>query len=594
MLFRKLRIIWRLILYFSLLLIIQMLFIGWFSYSWVSNNLKTTYINNMYGIDSSATQQINTIRHYYEELSDRYLANMTIQNLLVENISLTANTRFIINKADIDNELFDPTDTIYCVIVQNNGALYYPGSGAYNSTTIDVVKNSTAYAKSLQSHGNNLWVSANDNMNSGVKEPYLYVCRTYRSVLLRKWPALGQFVMQIPMEVLGSTFAKINMVNGEYYEVVDSKGVYIYSTKSIDYFNGQIDSGLMSSLNGPAGNFTKMIEKEEYLITYSITQGNGWSIVHYLPMKVISSAAVRMRNYILLIMLLSLVALFPLFILMSRSISQPIRKLKSVVDEFGSGNLSVREETERLDEIGHLQMSYNKMADDINSLLAKVNDDNKQKTLLELNMLEYQINPHFLYNSLDSVNWLAKSAGNKEIEELVGALAKYLRVGLSKGKEIYKVKDELEHIQQYLLINKIRYRDCFQFEIRANGEVLDCPTIKILLQPIVENAIKYGIDKKKTNGFILVTAVKEEHAVLLQVSDNGPGIPNERLQAIRRILADHTQLDLDSDSGFGLYNVNQRIWLHYGEGYGIIVESDAGIGTTVSVKLPLLNVYKFV
>jgi two-component system sensor histidine kinase YesM len=242
-----------------------------------------------------------------------------------------------------------------------------------------------------------------------------------------------------------------------------------------------------------------------------------------------------------------------------------------------------------MDEIGHLQASFNKMAEDINNLLDKNAEENKQLRLMELNMIEYQINPHFLYNSLDSINWMAHKAGNEDIEEMVTALARFFRVGLSKGKEFYKIGDELEHVRQYLLINKIRFKDCFDFSVEAGPEVLEYSTIKIILQPIVENAIKYGIDKSGTNGFIRVNVKLEENSVLFEVSDNGAGIPGERLNAIQKVLTKHTQIVDSSLNGFGLLNVNQRIWMQFGEGYGIIIDSVVGIGTIVHIRIPLLQ-----
>jgi two-component system, sensor histidine kinase YesM len=276
------------------------------------------------------------------------------------------------------------------------------------------------------------------------------------------------------------------------------------------------------------------------------------------------------------------------------------------VEQFGKGNLKARASTNRMDEVGHLQVSFNKMADDISNLLEKIEYENKQRRLMELNILEYQVNPHFLYNTLDSINWMAQKAGKEDIGELAGALARFFRVGLSKGNEFYEVKDELEHVQQYLLINKIRYKDCFQYQITSDPDVLENHTIKIILQPIVENAIKYGINKRSAGGYISVSAKKDNDSILFEISDNGEGIQNDRLQAIQSALGKHTVIDgepVDSrnsrstGSGFGLFNVNQRIWLHFGDGFGITIDSVAqnsgkennstGSGTVVRIRIPI-------
>lgn len=585
--FNNISITRRLILYFSLLLVLQMMIIGWFSYSWVSNYLKELYVINMRGINDSVSQQINSVRTYYEELSDRILANTILQNLLVKNIDANSGIHIVEDETILCNQLYDPTDTIYAIILQPNGKLHQPGSGKYIGTNFDRIILTKAYQKSLESNGRNLWISVNENMMTGKPEPFLYECRTLNS-LEYKMRALGQLVIQIPLEKLSDTFSKINIETGEYYEILDNDGNYLYSTSDINVIGKRVNDDFLAALGKKTEGVMMMRKgKEDFLVSYSIKHENDWNVVHVLPMKVITSNAEKVRDYLLLIMFLSLMGLLPLLSVLSGSISRPVRRLKSIVEEFGAGNLAVREKTNRTDEIGHLQVSFNKMAEDINSLLDKITEEHKQRRLMELNILEYQINPHFLYNSLDSVNWMAKASGNKDIEDLVCALAKFLRVGLSKGKELYKVKDELEHVRQYLVINKIRFKDCFNYEIQADDDVLEYSTVKIILQPIVENAIKYSINKRRTDGFISVTAQKEEHTLMFQVSDNGPGIQKERLQAINNILADHTQMDTEPESGFGLYNVNQRIWLHFGDGYGITLESDAAYGTTVQVRLPL-------
>lgn len=526
---------------------------------------------------------------YYVDLSDRILANNAIQELLVKNVNASSSSAIYADQTKVGDQLYDPTDTIFAIIVQKNGILYQPASGRYVSVTYDRVMKSEAYRKSLESDGRNLWISSGVNLISGNSEPCLYECRTLKSLEVRSRP-LGQLIIQIPMSVLADTFKKINLNDGEYYSIFDPEGYCIYSTGDMSLIGKKADAAFLAVLSKQSDGYDiRRIGGKECLLSYSVRRDDGWNILHVLPMKAITARAERVRDDILIVMLASLLVLLPLSVLMSRSVSRPIRKLKSVVEEFGAGNLAVRDIEVRADEIGRLQASFNKMADDINSLLIRITDEHKQRRMLELSMLEYQINPHFLYNSLDSIGWLAKAAGSRETEELVYALSGFLRIGLSKGRDSYKVRDELEHVRLYMLINKIRYKNCFQFEIQADESVLDCQTIRIILQPVVENAVKYGVDKGGTNGLIRVAASKAEDTVLFEVSDNGRGIPPERVRAIRSILADHTLLDAESESGFGLFNVNQRIWLHYGEGYGITIDSAEGEGTTVRVTIPTIR-----
>lgn len=572
---------------FYLLLLIQVIIIGWFSYSWISAYQRETNINYMQVTNSGLMQQINYIRTYYENESEKILSNDTIQDILVRNINATLGSAIVLDLSTVGNLLHDPTDTFNIVIAQKNGIIYQPYSSRYIGTTYSQIITTKAYAKSLESYSN-VWLAVNENMMNNKKEPYLYLCRTLKS-LETKSRVLGQLMIQIPIDTLSDIFKTSRLKSGEYYALVDNDGNFIYNTENMNKIGERADETSLSIIS-QNGDGWRIIDqnKDKYLISYSKHPGNGWSVLHVLPMRYISANAKAVRNYIILIMLISLLVFLPILVLRSRSLSKPIRNLNTTVEKFGKGDLSIREPIDRLDEIGHLQISFNKMADDINSLLSRITDEHKQRRLLELNILEYQINPHFLYNSFDSINMMAKVAGNKDIEDMVCALARYLRVGLSKGKEFYEVRHELEHVRQYLLINMIRFKDCFTFDIEADPDVLECMTIKIILQPLVENAIKYGINKKNSTGFIKISARIDGGAVLFEITDNGPGIPKERLATLRSLLNDHT-LESDGDNGFGLYNVNQRIWLHFGDGYGIEFDEQTQTGTTVRVKVPCIK-----
>lgn len=583
--FKKMSITWRMMLYLSILFSVQTSLIGWFSYNWVSTYLKDTYIKKILETNYTIMQQTNYIRSKYEEISDGVLANPTIQNILHKKYNAALSSQISRDKNSVDALLSNPDDSTYSMIVAKNGNIYQSFSGRYLSASYESMVNSKIFKYSKSSDGSNLWTTSSENIMAGDNEPFLYLCRTLKS-LEPKTKVMGQLIIQIPIDILDNVFKQSKLDTGEYYAIINSNGDYLYHTGNMNLYGKKVDRNILSLLNYEKDGY-KILKKEnnDLILSYSVFSvygEKGWSVVHVLPMSAILSNARTIRNVILLIMIFSLLASFPILVLLSNTISSPIKKLKSAVEQFGKGNLQARASTNRMDEVGHLQVSFNKMADDINLLLEKIAFEHKQRRLLELSVLEYQINPHFLYNTLDSINWMAQKAGKEDISELAGALARFFRKSLSKGNEFYKVKDELEHVQQYLLINKIRYKDCFQYQITADPEVLENLTIKIILQPLVENAIKYGVNKKSTGGFIHVTVKKDNEVVLFEISDNGEGIENNRLKAIQGALRKHITMDdeqgdiknsINTGSGFGLFNVNQRIWLHYGDNYGITIDN---------------------
>jgi len=584
---QKMSITWRLILYFSLILVVQMIFISVFSYSWLSNYLENTNINRMQQINSSILHEINYFRNNYEEMSDIILASNYIQILLKKTYDVLPDTQMLDDKSTLEKVLYDPTNMTNTVIIGENGIVYQSCKDVLMPIIFSRIRNTIVYKKSLTSKGNNIWVPSKENILNNNTEPSLYICRTLNSLDIKN-TKLGQLMIQIPFDEVNAVFNQNTMEEGEYFAITDNDGVYIYNTKYKNKIGEKADESILPTVSNQTNEY-KIVNKGKvnYLVVYSKYQGNGWNIIHVLPMSVITSNAGMVRNYILLIMLLSLLLLLPILIILSSTISKPIQKLKSTVELFGEGNLSTRSEVKRMDEIGRLQFSFNKMAEDINDLLCKNAEKNKQLRIMELNMIEYQINPHFLYNSLDTINWIAQKQGNKDIEEMAVALANFFRIGLSNGKEFIKIKDELEHVKQYLLINKIRFKDSFRFEVQAEQDILDCLTIKIILQPIVENAIKYAIDKNASDGCIRVIAKREKSDIIFEVTDNGPGIEKDRISAISNALEKHIQIDENSANGFGLFNVNKRIWMHYGDGYGITINSRIGIGTVVYIKIPL-------
>ncbi len=217
----------------------------------------------------------------------------------------------------------------------------------------------------------------------------------------------------------------------------------------------------------------------------------------------------------------------------------------------------------------------------IGELMEQIIHEQEQKRRGELEVLHAQIHPHFLYNTLNSVVRMAGSGKSEDVITMITSLSKFFRISLSRGKHIITVQEELEHIRNYLIIQKIRYKNKFEFEINADPDVMGCPTLKLILQPIVENAIYHGIEYMVDEGLITITAGIEDGKVLIQVKDNGVGIPPDKLASLLSGAP-----GTGEGSGVGLRNVHERIRLYYGADYGLTIESQPDVGTTVCVWIP--------
>jgi two-component system sensor histidine kinase YesM len=246
------------------------------------------------------------------------------------------------------------------------------------------------------------------------------------------------------------------------------------------------------------------------------------------------------------------------------------------------GNFDTQVDVNSSNEIGQLGLRFNRMTAKIKELMLQNVQEQELKRKSELKALQAQINPHFLYNTLDSIIWMAEVNKSKEVVLMVSSLAKLFRLSLSKGDEIIPIRNEIEHIKSYLTIQKMRYKDKLDFEIQVDDHILSYKTIKIILQPLVENSIYHGIKNKDGVGLIRITGTQVGNKIVLSVIDNGIGMTPETLEALLQ-----KPVPSEQGSGMGVNNVNQRIKLYYGEEYGLQYESEPGQGTTVHIWLPM-------
>lgn len=266
-----------------------------------------------------------------------------------------------------------------------------------------------------------------------------------------------------------------------------------------------------------------------------------------------------------------------------RSITMPITRISRVTNQVAKGNLSVRAAAESGAEARMLSDSLNAMIDKINELLDQVTTEQIRLRKAEFELLQAQINPHFLYNTLDTIVWLAEAGDQKRVVSMVGNLSDFFRTSLNQGKDIIFIREELAHVRSYLEIQQVRYQDILRYEITVPEDLYEYKIPKITIQPLVENALYHGIKNKRGQGTITVTGERSENGFVLYVRDNGIGMTQERLNEVR---AGIQKLSYTGKEIYGLYNVNERIRLNFGETYGISIESTYGEGTCVSISLP--------
>jgi len=271
----------------------------------------------------------------------------------------------------------------------------------------------------------------------------------------------------------------------------------------------------------------------------------------------------------------------------SESIYVPIKKLHNVTTTLAQNDLQVLVTRANANEIAELGVSFNVMIGKIRELLDSKIQEQENLKKAEFRALQAQINPHFLYNTLDTIVWMAEAKQNAQVIDIVRALSSFFRISLSKGRDWIPIRDEVEHTRSYLTIQKMRYRDILDYTITVDDAVLDSTILKLTLQPLVENALYHGIKNKRNGGTITVrVTAHDDHCVRLEVEDDGIGFTPERLAQILEDTGDDAGELRLKESGFGLANVNKRIKLFYGRQYGLSIASTYQAGTCVSLLVP--------
>lgn len=395
-------------------------------------------------------------------------------------------------------------------------------------------------------------------------------------------PQLGVLLVDMDYSAISRMMKKINTFNnGQYYYLCDSNGEIIYHPRQI-----QISDGISSENSGKVseykdGVYNDTFEGEHRQVVVNTISYTGWKLVGVIPYSAYTYGMLNIRYFIILLMLMMAMMLVVINRVISVRISRPILRLNGSVMEYEAG-----EKPEIFiggpAEIRHLGHSIQRSYEQIDSLMKQIVTEQTERRKSELDALQSQINPHFLYNALESITWMIEGERNDEAAFMITQLAKLFRISLSKGRAVITVRDELQHARSYMNIQKVRYKNTFSIEFDVDPDIYDYCTVKLILQPILENAINYGVAGMDDCGEIRVTGREEDGVIILAVSDNGMGMTEEEVSLV---LTDSNRIHKHG-SGVGLVNVNNRIQILFGKEYGLVVESEPDEGTTVSIRLP--------
>jgi two-component system sensor histidine kinase YesM len=397
--------------------------------------------------------------------------------------------------------------------------------------------------------------------------------------------AIGFLRVDFKKQMIEDIIKKANSVDGSLTYIQNFKDDVIVSSDEKLIEKYKIKNELAEKLSNSGTELHKInINNEKCLVSSSLINNTDWNIITVVPYSKILSGINSLRLALILLMFLIGTIAYYFAYKFSLSITNRISKLNKAMHKVYEGNFNMRIENSSKDEIGELIDDYNFMISRMAVLIEEQYKSGKEVKNAELKALQAQINPHFLYNTLDMINWMSFKNMNTEISEAVKSLAKFYKLSLSKGKDIVTLGDEISHISSYVQIQNMRYSNRICLVVNVDEKITHYSIIKITLQPIIENAILHGIlGKGAENGVITISGKVENDILFVYVSDDGTGIPKELLDKIFT-----GDISSKKGSGYGIKNIDQRIKLYYGENYGLTFRSELGKGTEVEIKIPAI------
>ncbi|WP_394977550.1 histidine kinase [Candidatus Allofournierella merdipullorum] len=377
----------------------------------------------------------------------------------------------------------------------------------------------------------------------------------------------------------------VELAGGGYIYLTDAEGELIYHPRQQLIYAGLETENNLAAASLPDGVHTETFEGERRLVAVKTVGYTGWKLVGVVPRGGASDDGYTFL-FGLSMLLFSAFLMALLNFRISARISDPIRRLEQSVKELEAGVQEVAIREDGCYEVRRLAHSIASMVSTMRHLMDDIILQEKRKRRSELEVLQSQINPHFLYNTLDSVIWMTEAGRYDEAIQMVTSLARLFRIALSRGRSFIPLADELEHARHYMTIQQIRYQDKFTASVTAEEGVEGLYTLKLIVQPLLENAIYHGMAGCEEDGRITVTARRDGSDLVIDVADNGTGMPPE---VVERLLDESQPQTRSSGSGIGVRNVHRRIRLTFGEQYGLEVFSEPDEGTTVRIRLPALT-----
>lgn len=409
--------------------------------------------------------------------------------------------------------------------------------------------------------------------------------RVIYDVSSHKMDIIGYLTMSMKRSYLYDRIQSLKSTEERHLVILDQKNNMVLS--NIDEEESSVYSMLQNyQYNPEESDF--IIDVPDYgrmIVSNYQSDLTGWRIISLVSLNEIAKGPELISRSIIYIGILAIIFGIIVVVISTKSIVEPINKLSLVMDEVEQDNFRVQVHIDRADELGRVGESFNRLMNKINTLISDIYEKELNEKDAQLKALRAQINPHFLYNTLDAINWMAQFGEIEDVSKMTLSLSRLLKASINDNQDFIKIEDELRYIDDYMVIQKSRFKDKLEYSIQIRPEVRGCLVPKLILQPIVENAMIHGLEKKIGKGYLSINLFIKSDDLYIQILDDGIGMDENKVQSL--IEGTHTSLDgQSSGTGNGVFNVQNRIRLIYGADYGVRIESTLNVGTLFELILP--------
>lgn len=566
-----------------IILILSVLFIFW----GISMNItKNAVVENSTDYTIQLVNQVNSeidnYITYMENISTILVTSMDIREYLnttdEDSLKDDALRKRIISQFDT---ILNMREDIYNIAIFGENDKYIVNKGTDIINPNIHVQSQNWYTKAVKAGGKRILSSS--HIQNMIYNEYKWVVTLSKAIHIKDTnEVLGALLVDLNYSSITKLCKKINLGNKGYIFLVDESGDIIYHPKQQLVYTGIKREKIADILSSKEDSFIAKVDNENKLYTMSKSEKTGWIVVGVANIdELFANQRETFTIYSLCAIALIIASIFTAIIYSNR-ITTPLTRLKNSMKEVENGNFSGTPYDETEDsEVGVLSRDFYNMTVKIENLMSDKVRAQRDKRKLEIKSLQNQINPHFLYNTLDSIIWMAEGGNNKEVVIMTSSLARLLRQNITNEEELITIENEINSIKSYLTIQKMRYKDQLRYIIDVDPEINHYKIVKLTLQPFVENAIYHGIKYRETKGTIIVKGRKKENGILIQIIDNGIGMNKETLDHIY-----DKKETIKGHSGIAIENVNRRLKLYYGDEYSLLFESKEGRGTVVSITLP--------